>query len=213
MAESSKRTRDTADAVDEARLTNCDTEDLTADNECLEGDVVISCGDLQSFQVSSQLLSIASPVFKTLLQPGFREGNVRRSASSPLELKLDDDDPAPMRTLLKLIHLAPDISASNNIAKGEEGSNTHIHRLALLADKYGCTKLVYHACSDWMSALEPKAETVSELAMLSHIAFLTRNEHKFRLYTSRMLLHEDSAQLADIPSLCLRGQSRTQSLL
>ena len=54
-------------------------------------------------RVSSKHLTLASRVFKRILQPGFREGDSLRSGRST-ELPLPEDHPFPMSILLNIIH-------------------------------------------------------------------------------------------------------------
>ncbi len=54
-------------------------------------------------RVSSKHLILASPVFKRILQPSFKEGQ-EVSSQGYIELPLPDDDPAPLLILLHLIH-------------------------------------------------------------------------------------------------------------
>ena len=56
------------------------------------GDVILIVGqDKKRLRVSAMMLFAASPVFKALLGPHFREGQRPRSASNPTEITLPDD--------------------------------------------------------------------------------------------------------------------------
>lgn len=72
-----------------------------------DGDVVLAVGDQnEQFQVSSQALSKASPVFKATFGPNFREGQQERSSSQPATIELPEDDPDGMRLICLFLHLA-----------------------------------------------------------------------------------------------------------
>ncbi|KAF8545072.1 hypothetical protein BDD12DRAFT_265407 [Trichophaea hybrida] len=75
--------------------------------------VISPSGDLllhvspKKFQVSSQRLMQASPVFRAMLAPGrFKEGSnfAKHVAAKPFMLSLQDDDPAAMEIILRAIH-------------------------------------------------------------------------------------------------------------
>ncbi|CAK1360675.1 unnamed protein product [Cercospora beticola] len=71
-----------------------------------DGDIVLVVGEHnEQFQVSSRVLSKASPVFKAMLGPNFREGQQKRSSSQPATVELPEDDSDGMRLILQFIHL------------------------------------------------------------------------------------------------------------
>ena len=90
-----------------------------------EGDVILVCGETE-FQVSSEVLSLASPVFSVLLSPRFAEGQL--IPSKPARIELHDDDTESMRFMCAVTHHK---SACAN-AIGLE----RLERLAVLTDKY-----------------------------------------------------------------------------
>ena len=71
------------------------TSAATADEETLCQEVRI--------RVSSKHLTLASPIFKTMLQPKFKEG-LQLHSHGHAELPLPDDNPAALLILLNLIH-------------------------------------------------------------------------------------------------------------
>lgn len=95
-----------------------------------KGDVLIIC-DSKEMLVSSQVLSMVSPVFERMFEPGFSEGDKKRSKDDPLRLPLDDDSSEALTLLFHILHLSP------RQRYNEPGIDLLL-RLVQLADKYGC---------------------------------------------------------------------------
>lgn len=94
-----------------------------------EGDVVLICGETE-FQVSSKVLTLASPVFRALFGPSFAEGQPGSSKVS--RIRLYDDDAESMRVMCAVLHHK--CAGANGI--GLE----RLERLAIVTDKYDvCT--------------------------------------------------------------------------
>lgn len=55
-------------------------------------------------RVSSIFLAAASPVFKTLFGPHFREGRQKRDAAHPVDIALPDDNSAVMTKICEALH-------------------------------------------------------------------------------------------------------------
>ncbi|RDW58957.1 uncharacterized protein DSM5745_11163 [Aspergillus mulundensis] len=71
-----------------------------------EGDIVIACSDI-SFLVSSNALSLASPVFYGIFKPGVKEGLAIKGIPGSLEppvIPLPDEDPGTFRLFCNLAH-------------------------------------------------------------------------------------------------------------
>lgn len=95
-----------------------------------KGDVLIIC-DSKEMLVSSQVLSMVSPVFERMFEPGFSEGDKKRSKDDPLRLPLDDDSSEALTLLFHILHLS-------HQQRYNEPSVDLLLRLVQLADKYGC---------------------------------------------------------------------------
>ncbi|KAK5718721.1 hypothetical protein LTR15_008455 [Elasticomyces elasticus] len=102
-----------------------------------DGDVIMILRE-KRFRVSSVVLSLASPVFKTMFGPNFLEGQAPRSAEQPKEIKLEDGYSLEM--LLALMHhfdldtlrgLDEDLYADTPLLVG---------CIAIAFDKYCCTQ-------------------------------------------------------------------------
>lgn len=94
-----------------------------------DGDVILVCGETE-FQVSSKVLSLASPVFKALFGPNFAEGQATTRKTS--RIQLHDDDAESMRFMCAVLH--------HKCASGNSIGLERLERLAVVTDKYDvCT--------------------------------------------------------------------------
>ncbi|KAL4983320.1 hypothetical protein BDW68DRAFT_194542 [Aspergillus falconensis] len=97
------------------------------------GDVVVACSNV-SFLVSSNALSLASPVFYSMFKPSIREGFAVRgipSSLEPLVIPLPDDDPNTFRLFCNLAH-------HKLLALPETLDAASLKDLAVFIVKYGC---------------------------------------------------------------------------
>ena len=103
-----------------------------------DGDLVLALPEELYIRVSSNALSLVSPVFKAMLGPRFREGNEPRSSDRPIEIPLPEDDGIAMKHLCLLLHGRTGDSYSH----GDRTFPTQLHALAVLADKYDCVEAI-----------------------------------------------------------------------
>lgn len=99
-----------------------------------KGDVVLEVGPpgaKRSFRVSSNVLSLGSPVFAAMLNSAFIEGNVPTDGSKRT-ISLQEDDPDAVDTLMNILHLQ-----SQNVIVW---TFPLLEQLALLCDKYDCAR-------------------------------------------------------------------------
>ena len=89
------------------------------------GDAILVCGETE-FQVSTKVLSLASPVFGALFNPRFAEGQL--VPSKPSHIKLCDDDAESMRFMCAVLHHKSTCANAIGLER--------LERLAVLADKY-----------------------------------------------------------------------------
>ena len=90
-----------------------------------EGDVILICGEIE-FQVSSKVLSLASPVFTALFGPCFAEG--QPTSSKPSRIQLPDDDAESMRFMCAVLH--------HKCASAKGIGLERLEKLAVVTDKY-----------------------------------------------------------------------------
>lgn len=149
------------DLVESSRLDH-NQADTTADVKSLDGnshgalDTSISPADLLTgstwpelkqvrILVSSKHMSVASKVFKAMLQGGFRE-SIQLKETGKIELPLPDDDAEAWKILVNIIHgrfrsipLKVDL--------------TMLTQLAILVDKYQMHEIVYSYIPAWKTAI------------------------------------------------------------
>lgn len=181
------------------------------DNECeiyhKKGDVMI-ISDSKEMLVSSQVLSMVSPVFDRMFEPGFLEGDRKRSKDNPLRLPLDDDSPEALSLLFHILHLSPR-------QRYTEPDVDLLLRLAQLADKYGCLDSIRDPIERWLYPLtaklvglhgyldsmpdplerwlhsftDPDSDEEIVLVKLIAISFLIDEGNAFRKSTATLLKH------------------------
>ena len=93
--------------------------------------------------VSSKVLSLASPVFATLLGPKFLEGNYIRRGDSPI-IELHDDDPAAIALVCNILHYRYDSVPTQPEAE-------QLGQIAILCDKYDCSKPLQPWSEKWLN--------------------------------------------------------------
>lgn len=105
-------------------------------------------GHDKTFQVSSKAMSLASPVWRTMLDPNgpFREGKPDNSGiASP------DDDAEALLILFLAAHL-------RNDEVPESVSFDQLLNICVLCDKYDCVRLVRSWISKWATEIKPVAD-------------------------------------------------------
>ncbi|KAL6238339.1 hypothetical protein BDW75DRAFT_247430 [Aspergillus navahoensis] len=120
-----------------------------------DGDVVVACSNV-SFLVSSNALSLASPVLYGMFKPGIREGLALRGISGTLEppvIPLPEDDPNTFRHFCNLAHhKLPALPETLDAASLKD--------LAVFIVKYGCRPAIIDRGWLWIT----KDEQFSQLS-------------------------------------------------
>lgn len=156
-----------------------------------KGDVLIIC-DSKEMLVSSQVLSMVSPVFERMFEPGFSEGDKKRSKDDPLRLPLDDDSSEALALLFHILHLSP------RQRYNEPGVDLLL-RLVQLADKYGCLDSIQDPIERWLYPwIEIKSHDRVELVKLVAVSFLISSGDSFRKSTSILLKQLSEDQIEDL---------------
>ncbi|CAK1360128.1 hypothetical protein CB0940_06230 [Cercospora beticola] len=113
-----------------------------------DGDVVLVCGSADKtkrLRVSSKVLSLASPVFKTMLGPDFKEGK-RLSKHGSLNLPLPDDDGEDMTIICNILHF-------RHSKLPRQLDTIKLQDISVLADKYSCTMALGPIVEHWVEEL------------------------------------------------------------
>ena len=95
------------------------------------------------YLASSKVLSLASPVFKKMFAPGFREGDQIQREKRPT-IHLEEDDPKAMETILRLLHYQ---SADCLFTMKPKA----LARLAIQCDKYDLNASLRPWIAQWFS--------------------------------------------------------------
>jgi hypothetical protein len=162
-----------------------------------DGDILLLLADGSRIRAYSTVLSLASPVFKAMLGPHFKEGQERGSALSPKEISLPDDDPCSMKEIAYLLHFQTfDGSQPNDQTLAQA-----ILRIAMLADKYGCTDamhmLSHGLLSRFLTQRSTKSLDLVRMYDLVAAAYLFNRPELFELFTRRIML-DNCAPFASI---------------
>ncbi|KXT02433.1 hypothetical protein AC578_7818 [Pseudocercospora eumusae] len=161
-------------------MTNTDVIDIAP-----SGDVVLICAPSEKsdmphrLRVSSAILSLASPVFKALLGPKFREGNTLAS-NGYVEVPLPDDAVEPMIVLLKVLHWSPD--SMSLVPKIDE-----MFIIGAVTDKYDCISAISHSAHFWISSAT-LASVDAETAQLITLARIFRQDALFTQLCDKLIM-------------------------
>ena len=130
------------------------------------GDLILLVGSKdksKSIQVSSKVLSLASPVFAAMLGPRFAEGQALPATkpSSPITLTLPEDDSEAMVWFCQTIHFERQLDP--------ELSLPLLAKLATLCDKYDASLAFLSWSEMLLSDFEDSTEASwSEFLWMSH---------------------------------------------
>jgi hypothetical protein len=187
----------------------------TVDIATADGDILLVLGETR-LRVSSVILSSASPVFKTMFRPNFKEGQGDRSAQDPKEVAMVDDDLAAMTTLCRLLHHQRSLPEDLHDQGSLEPHARELLKLAVLADKYDCTGSIQMAVGylffDLAASSKPGEMPMAALLYLTAASFVMEDRRHFALFTRRLMMDHTSDYIlvahhpavAILPGLFLR---------
>lgn len=139
-----------------------------------EGDVILICGDTE-FQVSSKVLSLASPVFQAFFSPRFAEG--QHTSSKANRIQLFDDDAESMRFMCAVLH--------HKCASANGVGLERLERLAVVTDKYDCVRAMYY----WAKCEIYNTKHTKEPSRLLWPAYVFDEAQFFNSLTKFMMLN------------------------
>ncbi|KAK5718669.1 hypothetical protein LTR15_008402 [Elasticomyces elasticus] len=151
------------------------------------GDVLLLCSEeienakTIGLRVSSHVMSLASPVFRVLLAPKFREG-VTLAAATTVDIPLPDN-PDDMLVLCNVFHMRHDkvqpLLSANQLL-----------RCAQLCDKYDCVMAMRPSFEVWVNVLAEVA-SLRELAILLTAMVLLGYQGLVASIGARLILDAD----------------------
>lgn len=154
-----------------------------------DGDVIIKIGD-DDLRVSSQVLCLASPVFKAVLRSGFKEGlTAETSAQNPKHIALPDEGSTAFNLVCKVIHFQLDTLPRSL-------SVDALEQLSVICDKYQVIVPMLSLGTSWVLNKVPDS-CVDELCRLLTVASLLDLPEAF-YEVSRMILHLSCGELASL---------------
>ncbi len=113
------------------------------------GDLVLKVGsgdEVTLIRVHSKVLSLASPVFNSMLSPRFAEGqaleNNKGTVDSTTTIDLPDDEPEAMSWICGALHFKED--------DAQEMSYSLLMRLVVICDKYDMSTALRPWSRNWM---------------------------------------------------------------
>jgi hypothetical protein len=146
-------------------------------------------------EVSSNVLSLASPVFSAMFSSRYREGSSIRentAAGNTTRISLPDDDPEAMIHLCRLLHHK---SNPNELLELKV-----LGEVAILCHKYDCTStaIIQRSVEFW---LQPKYMDLSDMANLKKallVTYIFDNPDAFRSVASTYVMNA-SGTVAESP--------------
>ncbi|KAK4496043.1 hypothetical protein PRZ48_013312 [Zasmidium cellare] len=181
-----------------------------------DGDVMFTFpSDNSKVLVSSVVLKMASPVFKTLLGPHFREGQTARSSSNPIEIPLPEDDPQATADLCRLLHHipVPELDFESDMGR--------MIPCAVAVDKWDCSRALQRSFrAILLHALHHNINNYDyeKLGQLASVAYCLGNQQVFGAVFDKLMLHfakptQYLRMVSEVPSRILPAQFYCQSFL
>ncbi|KAF5017087.1 hypothetical protein F66182_11034 [Fusarium sp. NRRL 66182] len=141
------------------------------------------------FRVSSRHLSLASPVFRAMLESQFKES--RRNSQGFYEMEAIEWDAEALVILLDIIH-----GHHQNVPK--QISVETLSQVAILVDYYGCHEIMDFIVTAWLSYMgSPDLE--QDPARWMFISWVFRKESLFSDATLFLLLHDYGKCAVELP--------------
>ncbi|KXT05555.1 hypothetical protein AC578_3681 [Pseudocercospora eumusae] len=166
-----------------------------------DGDVIFVCPHgletTRRYRVSSTVVSRASPVFKAMLRPHFKEGSTLLK-DSRVEIELPDDDAWAMEIIFNIMHLQNDCVESQLDVNGLEV-------IAQLVDKYQCATaiapVVYYIM---VKQVDTTTVSMKDLGRMLDCAYFCHQHELFERICQRLILEasepirSDSSRVPDV---------------
>jgi len=149
-----------------------------------DGDLILRCQG-REFEVSSQKLRDASPMFAAMFKPSFMEGHELQNAvegALPV-VTLPEDSAMSIRALCTAIHH----SHTETLALDARS----VLAFAVTVDKYQCAQSIADTTSKLLENLDPwNTDTLQEAAEMIHAAYLLDSALHFQRLTHHYMRNE-----------------------
>ncbi len=142
----------------------------------------------KEFLVSSAVLTVASPYFRVLFGPNFKEGIETRRGDCPT-IVMGDDDLEGMETILSLLHF-------QTLERFDTLTPEALAAVALQSDKYDCARALRPWVAQWFRHVRGTTDP-EKLGFLLVAAYFLRIPDQFLALSARTVRHAD-ASLASI---------------
>ncbi|KAK6823342.1 hypothetical protein RU639_005902 [Aspergillus parasiticus] len=136
--------------------------------------------NVAQFLVSSKILSVASPVFAKLFSSKFSEGMQMISSTCPT-ISLYEDDPAAMRTIIKILHYQDPMQDNPITAEA-------FAILAIHCNKYDCIRAITPWTFKWFNDFQSMANAEEHGYLLLAAHFFRSAEQFSRISASAQSL-------------------------
>ncbi|KAH7184857.1 uncharacterized protein B0J16DRAFT_122982 [Fusarium flagelliforme] len=143
------------------------------------------------FRVSSRHMSLASPVFRAMLESKFKESQLNKQGL--YEVQASEWDAEAFVILLDIIH-----GHHRDVPK--RISVEILSNIAIIVDYYGCHEIMEFVLTAWLTYLGEPEEFVKEdpLRWL-FISWVFRQEALFTVATKMLLLYDNGEYVVDLP--------------
>ena len=149
-----------------------------------EGDAILdvedqTCQKTFEFRISTKVLCLASKYFVKIFGPNFEEGQRLRQGNCP-HIKLVDDDPRTIHTMLAALHY-------QDVSELRPMDAERLATLAVHCDKYTCTDALRPLILSWLTDLEPIKNPADEFGFLLLTTYMLDSSKQFKDISARAI--------------------------
>jgi hypothetical protein len=143
------------------------------------------------FQVSSRHLSLASPVFRAMLESKFKES--RLNEQGLYEVQASEWDAEAFVILLDIIH-----GHHRDVPKRISAET--LSHIAIIVDYYGCHEIMELVLTAWLTYLgQPEDFVKQDPLRWLFISWVFKQEVLFTVATEMLLLYDNGKYVVDLP--------------
>ncbi|KAK5680584.1 hypothetical protein LTS10_007517 [Elasticomyces elasticus] len=172
-----------------------------------DGDIILAVSGSLELRVSSVVLSMTSPVFKTMLGPHFAENQALRTRV-PYAMALPDDEASLMKALCLVSHHKLKEVQLPDVVGGD-----FIIGMVALADKYDCLDMLKLPATQWAVAVDFGLLAQPTQMSCADAAFTLDDAHFFERCTRAIIIGGIDGPLCASPDLGGREYTMMGALL